>query len=95
MKRSPLKRSGRLNPISKKRKGQIVEYTKIRKEYLSAHPKCQVCESRKADQIHHRKARWGERLNDKTYFLAVCQDCHNLIHSDPAWAYSTGYLLKR
>ena len=73
----------------------MVQYKKVRTEHLAQHPNCQVCEVRKSDQIHHRKARWGERLNDTTYFLAVCQECHYLIHADPAWAYTTGYLLNR
>lgn len=81
--------------MSKKRKTQLNEYSKLRKEYLAVYPKCQVCEKNNSNQIHHRKARWGERLNDTTFFLAVCEDCHNTIHADPAWAYAYGYLLKR
>lgn len=96
MKRTPLSRgTKRLNPVSKKRRTQNAVYSETRKEHLSQHPKCQVCEINPSDQIHHRKGRWGERLNDSQFFLSVCQRCHTKIHSDPAWAYSHGFLLKR
>lgn len=96
MKRTPLKRgTKRLKPVSKKRSKQNAVYSDVRKEHLAKHPKCQVCEMIPSDQIHHRRGRWGERLNESEFFLAVCQPCHVKIHNDPAWAYSHGFLLKR
>lgn len=95
MKRTPLKRGKRLNPVSKKRSKQNAVYSVVRKEHLAKFPKCQVCCMTQANQIHHRKGRWGERLNNTEFFLAVCSACHEKIHSDPAWAYSEGFLLGR
>jgi len=81
--------------VSKKRKKQNDEYSVLRKDYLSKFERCEVCKIDAPNQVHHRKGRWGKRLNDSAFFLAVCQDCHNNIHGDPAWAYAMGYLLKR
>lgn len=95
MKRSPLKRTSRLNPVSKKRRIQNATYSKLRKEHLAKHKKCEVCNTKEPNQIHHRRGRWGERLNDAAFFLAVCEDCHNKIHQHPDWAYANGYMISR
>jgi hypothetical protein len=42
MKRTALKRKSRLSPISKRRKEEMKEYSRLRKEFLSAHPVCYV-----------------------------------------------------
>ena len=89
MKRSPLRR------VSKKRAVQNRTYTKIREEFLADNPKCGVCEIKKSTQIHHRRGRFGDRLNDTAYFMAICFDCHNKIHLNPSWAYAKDYLITR
>jgi len=92
--KTPLKRGGRLKPVSKKRAKQNKVYSAVRLEYLQHNPLCERC-GKKADQIHHKKGRFGERLNDKDFFMAVCMTCHNWIHSNSIEAYSKGYLLFR
>jgi hypothetical protein len=102
MKRTPLKR------VSTKRSKELKEYSKLRKAYLEAHPYCEVymaeygleykggpVDAPKATDIHHRRGRWGSRLNDTRYWLAVCRAMHEDIHNDPKWAYEQGYLLPR
>lgn len=108
MKRSPLKRKARLKPVSDRRAKENAVYRKVRKEYLAAHPYCEIClaEHRieclkkaevhgvnRATEIHHRKGR-GKYLNDVKFFLAVCRKCHNAVGDNPKWAESRGYLLK-
>ena len=87
MKRTPLRR------VSIKRQKELREYAKIRKEYLAAHPTCEVCGQRKATDIHHRNHRFGSRLNDVEYFLATCRVCHNDIHQRPSAARDRGLLI--
>jgi hypothetical protein len=41
---------------------------------------------RKATQIHHVRKRFGERLNDNKWFLAVCSKCHTHIEHHLSWA---------
>jgi hypothetical protein len=81
--------------VSKKRAKQNRLYTKIRKDYLDKKPMCEVCHSRLADQIHHKKGRFGDRLTDAGYFLGVCFSCHDKIHKNPAWAYSEAHMIMR
>jgi len=54
-----------------------------------------VCQCKIATQIHHRRGRFGDRLNEVEFFLAVCFECHIKIHMNPAWAYAKDYLVKR
>jgi hypothetical protein len=94
MKRSPLKRKTPLRRVSKKRKLQNDVYKEVREKFLTLNPLCQVCSS-VASQVHHRRGRFGDRLNEVEFFLAVCLDCHHKIHMNPAWAYAKDYMVKR
>ena len=87
-----------MKKVSDKRRRQLSEYTKIKKEYLKLRPYCECgtrgC-SRVADQIHHKRGRENERLLDKKYFLAVCGNCHRWIEDHPEWARAHGFSLER
>jgi hypothetical protein len=89
-----MKRSGRLRPVSKKRAKQNKAYSEFRKDHLSKNPFCEICGER-ATQIHHKRGRFQERLNDTEFFMAVCMACHNWIHRNPKEAYAKGYLVLR
>ena len=101
MKRSPLKRKtplrrgGKLRRVSAKRRKQNEVYSDVREKFLGNTPVCQVCQSKMASQVHHRRGRFGDRLNEVEFFLAVCFECHIRIHMNPAWAYAKDYLVKR
>ena len=75
---------------------QLSEYQKTRVEYLVEHKVCEVagCNSPSVD-IHHMRGRSGERLNDKSDFLATCRSCHVYIEEHPAWAKAKGYSRSR
>ncbi|NBW08465.1 MAG: HNH endonuclease [Caulobacteraceae bacterium] len=89
LRRSPLRK------VSKKRQAELRIYHELRLKYLNDWVKCQVCEKQDSTDIHHKLPRGrGGKLNDITIFLAVCRDCHNLIHKQPKWAEEQGYLLK-
>ncbi len=70
-------------------KEKMVRYRVLREEYLKAHPVCEVCNSRPATEIHHKKKRHGENLFN--HFLAVDRECHRQIEENPQWAYKKGY----
>lgn len=69
----------------------------IRHRYLLAHPRCEVrgewCNGA-ATEVHHRKRRSQGGPDRDENFVAVCRDCHHLIHERPAWAYENGWLVR-
>lgn len=85
MKRSPL------NPISRKRAKGLIFYSKVRKQYLSDHPQCEICSSRNATEIHHQMGRLGDFLFNTHHFLACCRECHQWIHDHPKLAILNGF----
>lgn len=88
---SQLKRSP-LRAVSKKRQKENRQYTKLRAEYLEEHPVCEICDSQRADQIHHRARRGSNFLNADT-FLALCANCHHTIETNGRWAREMGYII--
>ena len=85
------KRGGRIKPVSDRRKKINEEYSKVRKSYLLAHPRCEVCGAPACD-IHHKKRR-GANLCAEHTFMACCRPCHHRIETNPAWAREKGYLI--
>ncbi len=88
--------NSRIRSVSPKRQKQMDEYRVVRLEFLMSHKVCQVeaCNN-KATDIHHMRGRTGERLLDKSDFLAVCRSCHTYIEEHPAWAKAKGYSRSR
>lgn len=89
-----MKRS-RIKPISDKRRERMKAYKLLREAFLEANPICQVCGDAKATDVHHKRGRFGSRLNDTDHWLAVCRQDHHRIHNNPKWAYEQGHLLKK
>jgi len=83
--------------VSSKRKKKDQEYLKLREKHLLVNNLCQVkvngC-SHGATDIHHTRS--GSDRN--TYYLvqstwlAVCRNCHDFIHANPADARTMGWL---
>ena len=48
-----------------------------------------------AGQVHHRKGRDGELVDNLDYLLAVCYACHDYIHSHPHESYERGWMVRR
>jgi hypothetical protein len=48
-----------------------------------------------ADQVHHRRGRDGDLVDDESLLLGVCWACHNYIHDHPSVSYLTGWMVKR
>ena len=81
-----------INKKSEKRKLQEEIYTGLRKAYLLKHPSCEICYGI-ANQIHHKNGRNGGRLNDISFFMSVCADCHRNVHAHPKDARQKGWLI--
>jgi hypothetical protein len=92
--RSVLKRTP-LSPVSKKRRRQLSDYSRIRKEFLILNKICALCKRESATDIHHVAGRWRERLNDTKKWQPLCRGCHDYIHRNPEWAYAHGWLERR
>lgn len=90
------KKPVRISMKSLKRKVEEKLYTKKKKEYLTAHIRCEVkgCNQVSTD-LHHKKGRTGKLLYDERFFMAVCRDHHTEIELNPDWAIKNGYSLKR
>ncbi len=80
--------------VSKARAQDNAVYSKIKKAYLDANPKCLCCGGIATD-IHHMRGRMGELLYNIKYFLAVCRSCHDRIEHEPVWAKRMGYSVDR
>ena len=68
-------------------------YRELRLQHLTKNPRCKVC-GKPSSQIHHKAGRVGKKLVDTKDFLAVCFECHEKIHHNPAWAYAKDYLIR-
>ena len=88
MNRKPIKK------MSDKRKKELNEYKTLRLKFLKENPFCKVC-GKESNQIHHAKGRENSLLNDLTYFVAVCGQCHAKIELNPLWAKKNGYSINR
>lgn len=62
--------------------------------WLEEHKVCEACGD-PSEEVHHKNGRFGERLTDKTFWMAVCKVCHREIHANPEWAREQGYLILR
>ena len=92
-----LKRGKRPRRLSKKREIQVKEYhDQVKPAYLAAHPVCEVegC-GRKSVEVHHKKGKIGNLINDTRFFLATCRPDHEFIEEHPIWAKEKGYSLNR
>jgi len=88
MKKTPLRK------VSKKRAEELKEYKKLREELLTPSVTCEVCLTRKATQIHHKKRR-GKYMLDQSTYLPCCAECHRKIEDNPKWARDCGYSLDK
>lgn len=81
---------------SVKRMAEEKLYLKKKKEYLTAHIRCEVkgC-NRVSIDVHHQRGRVGKLLYDEKHFMAVCREHHTEIECNPDWAKENGYSKSR
>ena len=87
-----------MRKVSKKQSANLRQYKKVREAYLESNPNCEAklngC-TFESTEIHHKKGRIGNLLQDDTYFLAVCRNCHHYIELNPIEAKEKGFSLSR
>lgn len=99
-----LKRTGRLNPMSKKRKREQAERRKVIEEILKTRLLCEATQriwkadydhrcQREPHDIHEplTRARGGS-ITDPANMIVVCRACHDWIHRNPKLATEVGLL---
>lgn len=57
--------------------------------------RCVVGVTCPAEQTHHRQGRGGPDPHRLSNLVSVCAHHHARIHSNPAWAYENGYMVRR
>lgn len=93
MKRSaPLVRRTKLSPVSARRRGELARYGIERKAFLAERPRCEVCNTAPARDVHHAHGRTGSAYLDRSTWFAVCRPCHDWIHRNPSTARAFGLL---
>ena len=75
-----------ISPVSKKRQGEMDEYSKKRNIFLIANPNCQAklvaCTGSSTD-VHHKEGRTGDNYLKISTWLSVCRSCHTWIETNP------------
>lgn len=97
--RKPSKRAKtRVNPVSARRRKEMVAYKERRIEFLMWHRRCEIGPHLTEDedweclggstQVHHVVNRSQARalITDFRNFCAVCRECHEQITTNPSWA---------
>jgi len=86
-----------ISQVSSKRKKKDLEYSKLRKRFLTDFSLCQIAVkgcSVNATDVHHTYAgsnRDAFYLVQSTW-LAVCRNCHDWVHAHPKESRAFGYL---
>ena len=101
MKRTPLKRTGRINPVSQRQQRRNAVYSAAR-EYVYARSRG-ACEAPAHDgdcngmceQVHHMRGRVGRDPHDTDWLLGLSRACHEAAHREPAWAMRVGLSMSR
>lgn len=93
LKRTPFKRGKKgLNRVSKRRAKEEREYNALRQDFMRGKLHCARCQLRRPLEVHHMAGRDGDRFLDVLTWAAVCRDCHEWIHANPAAARAQGFL---
>lgn len=94
MKRSPLRRHGRLKRKSRRRTARDAEVAEVRAEYRVDHPWCEVCRKVWSVDLHEicRGSRRAASLDKPELLLAVCRKCHDEIQN---WKHAKQLAVKK
>lgn len=92
--KAPTGKRKAIRAVSDKRKGELAEYSALRKQFLEYNPVCRVTGQR-ATQVHHSRGREGKWLLDQQYWIPVSDEGHEKIEQNREWAASMGYLKLR
>ena len=65
---------------------QTNRWKRVRRQMLIAHPRCELCGSRCATEVHHRESAILHReiaFDMETNLKSVCHWCHQIADSKP------------
>ncbi len=90
--------------VSSKMRRKLSVYRVKRERYLGENDRCEVgpvlwnadilesnC-SYSATEVHHKKRRLGENLNDEATWIATCPECHRYVETHASTARRLGLL---
>jgi hypothetical protein len=87
-----------ISPVSKRRRVEMDEYSKLREAFLVVKPHCEAklqgCTA-KATDVHHKAGRVGDNYLKISTWLAVCRSCHRFIEDNPDAAKELGFSQSR
>ena len=99
-----MKRTGRINPVSRKKRKKDASYPAARiAVYERADGMCEapedeadglLCGSEMAE-IHHLAGRGGPDPHRLENLAGLCHFHHTHAHANPAWAHSVGLMVSR
>lgn len=85
-----------MRAISLNRQRQIRTYRKQRERFLDAHPWCQFPDGcdRPTAVVHHRRGRFGSRLNDVEWWAASCVEHNDYAETHTGHSLEIGWLVR-
>jgi hypothetical protein len=95
LRRSPLKRRQALRAQSERAVAyqdelwEVAPLVKARADGI-----CEVCHFAPIEHLHHKLRRSQGGSNHISNLLGVCREDHEFIHSNPAYAYEKGWLIR-
>jgi hypothetical protein len=82
-----------ISPVSKKRRGEMDEYSRLRDAFLTAKPRCEAklvgCTGVSTD-VHHSKGRVGDNYLNIGTWVSLCRSCHKFVEENPLEAKELG-----
>lgn len=81
--------------MSIKKAADLKEYYAMRARFLANVDLCEVCNTERPVEIHHRRGRVGPLLTDLRHLLATCKKCHDWIHKHIEEARTLGYICEK
>jgi len=98
----PLRRTGRINPVSARRQQRDAIYEQRRMQVAArARGRCEFidpeygrCRTAMTD-VHHLAGRGGPDPHRLANLVGLCRTHHEFIESHRSWAYEHGWLVRR
>jgi len=85
-----------VRPVSLQRAREMRLYKRLRVKFLEGHPWCEFpggC-NRPTAVVHHRRGRFGARLNDVSWWAASCIPHNDFAETNTAEALRIGWLVR-
>lgn len=93
LRRTPIRRRSRAESarLARYQKARGIVYERSGGYCEANTPHC----NGRCEQVHHRKGRDGDLVDNVDLLLGTCEACHRYIHSNPARSYEAGWMIRR